>query len=653
MVRPTSETEDAERAMPPIDSATAALEHRRLAPRRLTAVGGANDDDDGMPVAPGSWRPPASAVQPRRAAPVSFTGATWVLRGADPHKVELLAGRLGIAAPLARCMVMRGATDVPSAMRFLNPTLEALHDPYRMHGMELAVERLRRATRDAESIRVVTDYDVDGTTSSLILQGTLRLLGNARVSYHIPHRFEEGYGFSVQAAEAAAADGVQLIVTADIGVKDHAAVTRARELGVDVVIVDHHLPPGEDVPRDANVVLCPPQKACRYPNKALAACGVSLKLAQALLAEHPQRAAILESMLKMAAIGTVADVVDLLDGENRAIVALGLRALNQTRHSPGLEALLRVAGTAPGHITAYDLGFRVGPRVNAAGRVASATAVVELLTARDPARAEQLAVELDAMNKERQAIQDRMLRLAASQVPDTLPPFLVVWGKEEDGWHRGVAGIVASRLRDRHNRPTAVIACGPDGATGSVRSIPEVHAVEALERVADLLDRFGGHPAAAGLSLPTENLNELRERIAQVSWEMLGRRTPELKRQVDLVIESRFLDRRLHDDLALLGPHGKGNQRPRLCVRDARLVGLRILKERHLKARLAVGPDQPPLEVIWWNGAQHADALSCGRAVQLLGCLELNVWRGQATLQLNVEDARFAPPAAAAERRAP
>ena len=392
--------------------------------------------------------------------------------------------------------------------------------------MDKAVQRLRKATEGQERIRVVTDYDVDGTTSSLILQSTLRLLGLTTISYHIPDRMKEGYGFSVTAAERAHEDGIDLILTADIGVKDHEAVARAHELGIDVLICDHHLPSGASVP-DHAIVLCPPQQGCTYTNKALAACGVSWKLADALLAEHPKRQAILKSLLKLVAIGTVADVVDLSCAENRAIVRQGLEELNTGRHTPGLKALLEVAGLKAGTISSTDLGFRVGPRINAAGRLASATSVVDLLQCRDAEAAREKAQALDQMNSERRAIQDRILEQAIAQVTEESPQLVVVSGSESEGWHRGVTGIVAGRLRDHFGCPALVISTTEAGAVGSMRSTPEVHAVRLLEDVSETLERFGGHPAAAGFSLATASVDAFRSRLhTAVEKNASGTRAP-------------------------------------------------------------------------------------------------------------------------------
>jgi len=504
-----------------------------------------------------------------------------------------------------------------------------------MHGMAAAVGRLQQAVADNESIRAVTDYDVDGTTSSLILQGVLRILGAKRLSYHIPDRMDEGYGFSVRAAEKAAADGVTLLLTADIGVKDHASVTRAKELGVDVIVCDHHLPPDADVPQDASVVLCPPQRSCSYPNPHLAACGVSFKLAQALLADHPKRDAILRSLLKLVAIGTVADVVDLRTPENRAIVSLGLDSLNQGPHKPGLAALMLASGLTPGEVTSTDLGFRIGPRINAAGRMASATAVVELLSTGDPGRAQSLARDLERMNLERRRVQDQIQTQAMAQVEDPAPPVILVHGSEQSGWHRGVTGIVAARIRDRFHRPCAVVAVHGEEAVASVRSTPEVHAVHMLDAASDLLLRHGGHPAAAGFSVRTEHIEALAERLGAAALEQTGGTIPTPSRSADLHLDPSQVDRGLLDSLAGLAPHGKGNPSPRIWITPTQVQDVRVLKEKHLKLRVA------GLDVLWWGAAEHADLMRSRPQVELLGALSLNKWRGRETLQMTLDDVRL------------
>ncbi len=575
--------------------------------------------------------------------PLSITGARWDLKAVDPALIQHLSRTLGIAPVVARCMALRGIRQPEEGARMLEPRPEALHDPYAMRGMDRAVDRLRRAARDGEAVRVVTDYDVDGTTSSLILQAALKLIGLEGLSYHIPDRFEEGYGFSTAAADAAAEDGVGLILTADIGVRDHAAVDRAAERGVDVIICDHHLPPGEDVPERAYAVLCPPQARCSYPNPALAACGVSLKLAQALLDGRPFYERILASLLKLAAIGTVADVVDLMSPENRAIVALGLQSLNRGPHAPGLAALLEVSQLEPGRIDAGDLGYRIGPRINAAGRLTSATRVVELLTTRDPDRAAHLARALDRQNTERRRIQKQLMDEATAQIPrDRAPAFIVAAGPESEGWHRGVVGIAAGRIRDTFYRPTAIISVAGDQARGSVRATPEVHAVRALEAAHDLLIQYGGHPAAAGFSVHPDKIPALRQRLIEAALAQTGGSPPRPSRRVDAALSPADVSWRLMRELGRLGPHGKGNPSPRLQLTGCRVTGLRVLKDKHLRFELR--GDRGRVQAIWWRAAEHRGALESGRPADFLGSLEINRWRGRESLQFTVCDARLAPP---------
>jgi single-stranded-DNA-specific exonuclease len=569
---------------------------------------------------------------------LSWTGARWTLLGADEARVrELVAGGLLDAA--ARCMSLRGLGL--AQVRDL-PDLDRLHDPYLMRHMDLAVDRLRVAAQRGERVRILTDYDVDGTTSSLILQATLRIVApNVTLDYHIPDRFTEGYGFSVAAARKAAADGVGLLITADIGVRDHLSVAAAREAGCDVMICDHHLPAGAEVPEGA-IVLCPPQVACTYPNRSLAACGVSLKLAQALLADDPRRPRVLRSLLKLAAIGTVADLVSLGAPENRAIVQLGLEELNRGPHQPGLAALLDVCRVTPGSIDESDLAFRVAPRINAAGRIAQATHVVDLLATPDPAVAQRLAAELDALNTERRQVQQHLVDTVLEAIPSKHDGFVVVAGPESEGWHRGVIGIVAARLKDEVHRPVAVVSIQGEVAVGSVRSVPGVHAVEALESAADLLLRFGGHPAAAGFSLPSDRIGELRERLN--AW--MDRFTAEdalvVEREIDAVVGLDELDEALLAQLERMRPFGMGNPEPRLCVRAPRAVGVRRIGKAgtHLTwtlPRSAQGG--PPLEAVWWDGAAHAGALSEGPC-DLIGKLEARVWNGRRSLRFVVTDGR-------------
>ncbi len=563
----------------------------------------------------------------------SRTGRRWDLRPAAPPIVDTLARSLRLSPLAARVLVARGL-DADTAGAFLDARSGQFHDPYLLLGMDRAVPRIERALAGHEHVRLVTDYDVDGTTSCLILHAALdrRIAATgsgARISYHIPDRFTEGYGLSVRAVDAAIADGVQLLITADIGVRDHVTVARARDAGLDVIVVDHHLPAGESVPEAAYAVICPPQAGCAYPNKALAACGVSLKLAQALLDGDPRGADVLRSMGKLAAIGTVADVVDLGTPENRAIVALGLEALNQGRHGAGLNALIEVAGLHAATMSATDLGFRLGPRINAAGRLDDATAVVRLLRERDPAVALEQARALDQLNRARQDIQEAMVARARAAIADPAPPFVVVGYEESDTWHRGVAGIVAARVRDRLHRPCAIVTVVGEHAIGSVRSVPAIHAVHALDATADLLLRYGGHPVAAGFTLPAGGLADFTARLQAFVDDHGGDDALVPHEAVDVVVSPGALTAALVAELGRMEPCGKGNP-PAAIVVEGPIDGIRIVKERHLAFRVG------GVDAMWWGAAERRPLLEGADAV--LGRAGVESWQGRSSVRLTVED---------------
>ena len=565
---------------------------------------------------------------------LSLTQQRWTTKLSDAARVSALAQSLDISPILAQCLIHRATTD--RVHEWLEPSPEHLHDPMLMSGMAQAVARVRQAIEGGENVRLVTDYDVDGTTSCLILRSTLLLLqASGRIDHHIPDRQHEGYGFSLRAAEQAIADGVNLLITADIGVRDHEAVSAAASGGVDVIICDHHLPAGAQVPADALAVLCPPQADCSYPNPALAACGVSLKLAEALLNDHhPKAQAILTSMLKVAAIGTVADVVDLSTPENRAIVALGVEELRRGPHTAGLQALLDVADVGS-EVTSEDLGFKLGPRINAAGRLAQADAVLTLLSCRDRSEARRQAEALDTLNRDRQGIQRTLVKECLSRLSDPPPGFVVLWGEEAEGWHRGVVGIVAAKVRDKVHRPAAVIAVAGDDARGSVRAPPGVHAVRALDSVADLLLAHGGHPAAAGFSARAADLPELSRRLdAYVQTHTADDDlVPTL--QVEAICTPSDLGPDLAQALSKLAPFGKGNPPPLLQLDGVKAEQIRPMGQGHL--RMTIGG----VDTVWWGGADHRAALD--GVVDVVGTLGFNHWRGRSTVRLTIKDARACP----------
>ncbi|HEU0184296.1 MAG TPA: single-stranded-DNA-specific exonuclease RecJ [Blastocatellia bacterium] len=577
-----------------------------------------------------------------------LTGARWHAPGYDPKAPALLdslQSETGENRILLRCLLNRGITTAEEIRKFLAPEFfDDLHSPFLLRDMEQAAERLRRAIRDRERIRIVTDFDVDGTTSSVILSNTLKLLGAGDlISCYIPDRFTEGYGLSSEIVERAASEGFQIIVTADIGIKSHAEARLARQLGIDLIICDHHLPDGEDVPAEAFAVLCPKGSSGEgYPNKHLAACGVSLKLADALLTGREKRDAILSSLAKLAAIGTIADLVDLSASENRAIVAHGLRALNQRSNNPGLRSLLKLS-QVNSPITAYDVGFKIGPRINAAGRVAHADSVLSLFDAKTDDEAMKIAFKLDAMNAQRQHLQsvllDKLKALIEAHRAESDPDRILVFaGAESEGFHRGVIGIVCSKIVEMTGRPTFICSIDEEGiAHGSARSINGFHLVEALDSVSDALVKYGGHPMAAGFAVPAGKIEEMRYRLNRHAAEILN--DDDLGRALNAEAEITLEDATLEAARALarLEPHGMGNPQPLFLMRHAPLRSVQRLKEKHLK--FLIGRERTEIEALWWNAAEHLPEFAGASRISFMCRLEINKWVGRENCQLKVIDA--------------
>lgn len=572
-----------------------------------------------------------------------ISGARWQLSVCDEAALQSLASGTGEKETLLRCLLNRGLSHATEVKKFLAPEFLAdLHSPNLLRDMPQAVERLRQAIRNRERILIVTDFDVDGTTSSVILSQTLRLLGGTDlISCYIPNRFTEGYGLSPQIVEKAAKEGFRVIVTADIGIKSHTEARLAHQLGIDLIICDHHLPDGEDVPADAFAVLCPKgSSGVGYPNKHLAACGVSLKLAQALLAEHSKRDAIIASLAKLTAIGTVADMVDLSVTENRAIVAHGLKGLSQPSNNPGLRALLKLSNVGD-PITPFDVGFKIGPRINAAGRVAHANSVLNLFEAKTEEEAMKLAFQLDEFNSHRQHIQFVLLEKLKKVVEEgktNLDRVLLFAGSEEEGFHRGVLGIACSKIVEMTGRPTLICAINEEGmAHGSARSINGFHLVEALDSVSDVLVKYGGHPMAAGFTVKAAQIDEMRWRLNRHAQEVLGEE--ELGRVLIADAELRLEDATVATtrSLARMEPHGVGNPQPLFLMQRLPLRSTQVLKEKHLK--LFIGKDRTVIDALWWNGAEYQSKLATAKEVSLMCRLEINSWNNRETCQLKIVDA--------------
>ncbi|MBV9301022.1 MAG: single-stranded-DNA-specific exonuclease RecJ [Acidobacteriaceae bacterium] len=507
--------------------------------------------------------------------------ARWILPNPASDAILTLQRALKVERLAAAVLAHRGFIEPHAAGEFLSPSLEALHDPLLMRGMEPAAMRLLQAVTARQPILIYGDYDVDGTTSIVILKKAIEILGG-QADFHVPHRLNEGYGMRSDVIERASATGVRLIVSVDTGIRANEVVRHANALGIDVIVTDHHLPLADLPP--ALAVVNPNQPDCAYPDKNLCGAGVAFKLVEALLRRsnlsQARQAALLDSFLKPVAIATVADIVPLA-GENRVIVHRGLLGLREIRN-PGLSALLAVAGLDNGEIpSAHQVAFRLAPRINAAGRMATARDVIELFLTADAGRARALAEQLDSFNRDRQQIESEIIETILAECEqkgfDHDAPAAVF---AASGWHLGVLGIVASRLVERFSRPVFVLsdsiesACGEPGAlSGSGRSVPAFHLLEALESMPDLFERFGGHRQAAGLILRSGQLEEFRRRFIDFARTKLN--TDDLRPQYLVDAEAAFteLTEVCIRNIFTLGPFGFGNPSPIFYACDVEVAG--------------------------------------------------------------------------------
>jgi single-stranded-DNA-specific exonuclease len=537
----------------------------------------------------------------------------WIPRTPELEVVQALAASLRSdpkfrqnAKVLASLLVNRGIGDPESAARFLTPSLLHLHAPEQMTGLRAAVERMEAAIERKEPILIYGDYDVDGTMAVIVLKTAIEICGGS-ADFHVPHRIREGYDMRDDVIERAAAGGVRLIISVDMGIRAFAPAETARRLGVDLIVTDHHLPGTDGVP-PAFAVVNPNQKGCEYPCKQLCGAGVAFKLAQGLferrLDEKDQNRFLL-SFMKVVAIATVADAVPLM-GENRVFAALGLEALRRAVN-PGLKALLEMAQISANRApTSGEVGFRIAPRINAAGRMDVARDVIELFSVKDPGRARELAAKLDKLNSDRQEEERRILRAAEERFsgdPALCDAYCIVI--DGDGWHRGVIGITATRILERYNRPTIVISLEGDEAFGSGRSISAFHLLEAIESCGDLFSRYGGHAHACGFAMPAANVPELRSRLDAFARQRLKPADFDPVLQLDAELSLEQVTPQLLQALHLLEPFGVGNPEPVFGARGVQLTAPpRMLKEKHVKLKLRAG------EASGTNSAGEGEELS-------------------------------------------
>jgi len=555
----------------------------------------------------------------------------WKSKEPDMNLSQQLVSELEIPLLIAQLLVNRGVVEAKAAQEFLHPDLSNLHPPSMMKGIPEAVERVKTAIDKGEKIWVYGDYDVDGITCVSMLMPCLRHLG-AEVDYYIPHRLDEGYGLSLESIAELKDNGCSLIITADCGISAATEVKAANDAGMDVIITDHH-EPRDELPQ-ALVTLDPKLEDCGYPFDKLAGVGVAFKLAQALMDDNGENQAFLREQLDLVALGTIVDVVPLI-GENRIIVKHGLEVLNRMER-PGIKALCEVSDVEKGSINGGIVGFRLGPRLNAAGRIDTARSAVQLLTTDSYEEALEIAQELDTANKERQGIERTILGEAKEQAVKFAHEKGLVLAAE--GWHPGVVGIVASRIKDLHYRPAILISLEGEEGRGSARSIPEFDLFQALTKCSHLLKRFGGHKAAAGLSIAKEKIPEFRKAFSRIVNETLEPDDLNPKVPIDASVHMSALTLDVVEQLSLLEPYGLGNPRPMIELKELLVKGMpRIVGRTGAHLQFTVSDGRQSLKVIAFNKSKMERELH-GDDVRLnLACRpSINDWRDMRSVQLEV-----------------
>lgn len=570
----------------------------------------------------------------------------WLLPAGAPDGSLELAAALGLSPVVAAVLCARGAADPAAARRFLSPSLDDLHDPFLLPDMRPAVERVAAAVRGGERVMVHGDYDVDGVCAAALLTRVLRVL-KADVRPFVPHRREDGYDLRPATVHRAAAEGVRLILTADCGSVAFEAAEAARSLGIDLVITDHHEPhPSGELPFAAAVVNAHrPDSA--YPFPELCGTAVAYKLAGALL-QHlgvPSQK-FQTAFLDLVALATCADCMPLL-GENRVLVTHGLETLRRTQKA-GLKALMDVAGLSPDRVNARSLGFALGPRINAIGRLDAASHALDLLLTADTAEAGALAARLDEANRERQQEQERILQDALRQAERYVDDRILVL--ESDRWHAGIIGIVASKLTEALCRPTVMVALDAESGTGrgSCRSVEGFHIFNALNACREHLERCGGHQAAAGFEIRAESVPALRDALRAVAARELDEAllTPCVRVDAELPVEE--LSLRVARELARLEPFGHGNPEPVFVTRGLEVTESLRLANRasasvdHLKLRLRCPTERRPVDGLFWRAWARAAECPAGGRIDACHALEINRWNGGEYLQLNLKDLRTA-----------
>ena len=557
----------------------------------------------------------------------------WVLKQQDEQQIHFLAESLGITPLLAALLIRRGLADPDEAREFLYVDEQSFHDPFLFPGMGKAVNRIKEAIGAGEPILIFGDYDADGVTSVAIMMITLQELG-ARADFYIPNRFTEGYGPNEGAFRHAAESGFRLIITVDTGIAALKEAELAKELGIDLIITDHH-EPGEEIP-PAEAIIHPKVPEDGYPFQELSGAGVAFKLAHALYGKVP------EHLLDLAAIGTVADLVPLR-GENRLLVKKGLEKL-QTTERPGIQALLKKSGIGFQSVNEDSIAFAIGPRINSAGRLDSADPAVHLLLTEDPYEAEMIAEELEELNKERQNLVSGITEEAVSEINEKYPPeeySVIVVGKE--GWNPGVIGSGASKLVEKCYRPAIVLSYDETTgrAKGSARSIAGFDIFKNLSLCRDILPHFGGHPMAAGMTLKTADVEDLRTRLNQLAKEQLTAEDFIPMTELDGEICVEDVDLRAIEELQMLAPFGVGNPKPKILLKPAQIAQIKKIGASGSHLKMVLREKEAELDGVGFGLGELFDEISPYSKVSAVGELAINEWNHIRKPQIFIRDLKI------------
>ncbi len=555
---------------------------------------------------------------------------SWIIKNADQSHVDELAQKLDIHPVLARLLINREILDPIQAKQFLNADAGSLHDPFLMKGMKKAVERIEMARSKKERVLVFGDYDVDGVVSSFLLANLLKELG-LYVHNHIPHRFDHGYGVKAHIHDVVKDNDIDLVMTIDCGITAIEEVRVLKAAGVDTIIMDHHEASVDKMP-DAFAIINPKQPGCPYPFKELASVGLAAKLHQAFKGSVP------DDILGLVAIGTITDIVPLL-GENRIFVARGLPLVDSTKNL-GLAALLDVAKIKGKKVTSYHVGFIIGPRINASGRMDSAHHSLNLLMSKNKEEAYELALGLDRCNSDRQKIQRESIAEAIEMVNQEVnfkDHKVIVLSKE--GWHKGVLGIVSSQITDRFYRPSIIISLNDGIGTASARSIDGFHLHDALVNCSQYLENFGGHEGAAGLTIKEENIDPFRDFINTVAHKTIDQKTlvPAITIEGEIALADITLE--LVNTVLKFAPFGEGNPEPVFCTKKAIVKGQpAVMGKETLKFWVTDG--KRSISAVGFGMAKYIDIVRSGEEVDIAYQLSIDDWNKQPCAQLKLKDIR-------------